>query len=433
MSSGGVCWRVAALMAGLLCLHRAWPESAATTIPAPDGQFDVRALQAVVDEAAGRGGVVSLPAGRFLLADTLRLRSGVKIVGVPNRTILVLGPGRATLLAHDVRKGATEITLVDATGFDVGDGVALEDSAGHGFEVTTATLVARLGPHTFRISQPAESDYLVSRRAEVKRTFSGIGGWHVKDVVVEGVTIEGNYGQPGSEYLGGCRGGGIYLFGCDNVTMRKCAVRKYNGDAISFQGQCRGVVIEHCLCEDNFNVGMHPGSGSHHCTVRHNVLRKNGYVGLFVCVGVRHCLFEGNHIVGNAGCGISIGMDDSDNVFRNNVITDNAETGILFRCDSLLAKHGAHRNVFEKNLVKDNLGPRPAKSNSRPSSAGQACVVIEGIHQHLIFRQNLFVFSHAHPGCVVLHDAGQEAPRLEGNQLVNIDAAIKPWAPAAGR
>lgn len=387
---------------------------------------DPRNVQTAVDQLAqDGGGTVEVAAGRYPLRKTLQLRSGVRVVGVPNKTIFVVGPGRKTALARDVAKGATEITLADATGFDVGDGIALEDRAGHGFEVTTATLLERLGPTTFRLSQPAESVYLLTRGAEVKRAFSGVGGWKVRNAALEGVTVEGNHGQPGSEYLGGCRGGGIYLHGCENVTVTHCVVRKFNGDAISFQGSCRRLTITHCLCEENANVGMHPGSGSHSCVVRENVLRKNGYVGLFVCVAVRHTLFEGNEIVDNAGCGISLGCQDSDNVFRGNRVLRNAETGVLFRRDSGNAADGAHRNVFEKNVVKDNLGPRPAKSNSRPDSAGQACVVIEGHHHELVFRDNDFGFSQPHPGTAILHDAKVEKLQLSGNRLQQLKELLK--------
>ena len=53
-------------------------------------------------------------------------------------------------------------------------------------------------------------------------------------------------------------------------------------------------------------------------------------------------------------------------------VTETVSWGILFRRDSKRVEDGAHRNVFEANVIQDNLGPRPAKSNSRPSAAGKA-------------------------------------------------------------
>jgi parallel beta-helix repeat protein len=386
---------------------------------------DHRAIQAAIDYVANlKGGTVEILPGRYVLRNAIHLRSGVTLSGTRGKSILVLGSGARTSLARDVAKGATEITLADPSEFKIGDGVFLQDRAGHGFEVTTATLVERTGPKSFRLSQPTDHDYLVARQGEVKLGFSGIAGWNIANATVEGVTVEGNWGQTASEYLGGCRGGGIYLFGCDRVTIRQCSVFKINGDAISFQGKCKAVTVEHCLCEDNANVGLHPGSYSRDSKVRHNVLRKNGYVGLFVCVGVRGTLFENNEVVDNAGCGISIGFDDSDNVFRGNRIVNNAETGVLFRRDSPKAEHGAHRNVFEKNIIRDNLGPRPARSNSRPSSAGKAGIVIEGNHHDLVFRDNDVGFSQPHTGSAVLHDEGVKNLEWTNNRLQNVTQAM---------
>lgn len=387
---------------------------------------DHRAIQAAIDYVANLGGgTVEIAAGRYTLRHGLQLRSNVHVVGLAGRTVLVLGAGRKSALAKDVAKGATEITLADAAGFELGDAIALEDRAGHGFEVTTATLVARLGPESFRIGQPAESAYLMARNAEVKHAFSGVVGVNVRNASVQRLVIEGNHGVPGSEYLGGCRGGGIYLCGCENVLVSRCVVRKFHGDAISFQKKCTKVTIERCLCENNFNVGLHPGSGSHGCIVRKNKLTRNGYVGLFVCVGVRKTLFEDNDITDNAGCGISIGFGDTDNTFRLNRVTNNAETGVLFRRDSPRAEHGAHRNLFESNVIKDNLGPRPDKSNSRRKSAGKACVVIEGAHHDLTFRDNDLGFSRPHTGSAFLVDADVKNLRLRRNRLNHLDHLTK--------
>jgi hypothetical protein len=339
--------------------------------------------------------------------------------------VFVVGPGLRASLAKDVPVGATEIELTDATGFEVGDGVALEDSAGHGFQVSTAVLAERLGPHAFRLSEPVQDEYRLARRAHVKRAYSGVGGWGVRNAVLAGVTVEGTHGTPGSEYLGGCRGAGIYLHACQDVVVRGCTVRRYDGDAVSFQKNCRGIVVADCLIEENANAGLHPGSGSHSSLVRGNLVRRNGYVGLFVCVGVKETLFEGNEIVGNGGCGVSIGLDDSDNVFRGNRNVGNAETGVLFRRDSPRPEEGAHRNVFEGNVVRDNLGPRPAKSNSRPDSAGRACVVVEGTHLDLVFRGNDFGFAAPHPGAAILSDAGAENLQARDNRLENVSRTVQ--------
>src|SRR5262245_38464305 len=76
-----------------------------------------RPLQAAHDgRAHPGGGTVEIAAGRYTLRHPVHLRSNVTIVGVPGKTVLVVGAGRKSALAHDVRKGSSEITLVDAAG-----------------------------------------------------------------------------------------------------------------------------------------------------------------------------------------------------------------------------------------------------------------------------------------------------------------------------
>lgn len=380
---------------------------------------DHRVLQAGLDYlAALGGGTLHIAPGRYSLRNALMLRSGVRVVGAPGKTILVMGPGGRIPLRKDAQKGDKQVTLAHSTGLRPGDGVILQDKKGHGFEVTTATLVRRLEGDTWQLSQPLEEDYLLQRSAALRVAYSGIAGHGIHDAEVEGLTVEGNFLLKDSETLGGCRGGGIYFAHSRNVVVRHCEVRRYNGDAISFQKNCTNLHFEKCLVEDNANVGFHPGSGSHHCVVKDNVMRNNGYVGLFVCVGVKHVRFLGNSITGNKGCGISIGYDDSDNLFEHNRVVDNAEMAVLFRRDSL--EHGAHRNVFVKNIFSDNLQPRPAKSNSRPEAAGKASVVIEGLHHDLVFRDNVFQFTKPHAGPAILFDQGNRNLQVENNRLENI-------------
>jgi parallel beta-helix repeat protein len=230
-----------------------------------------------------------------------------------------------------------------------------------------------------------------------------VGGWDVRDVLVEGLTIDGNRSR--AEYVDGCRAGGIYLFQCEGVTIRNCAVRDYNGDGISFQVSA-GVTVEDCMCENNAGLGLHPGSGSQRPVVRRNRSAGNGRDGLYVCWRVKHGLFEDNDLRGNKGAGVSIGHKDTDNLFRSNRITGNGGPGVLFRPES--EAMGAHRNVFENNRILDN-GPAGA-------------VVVLGHHHDLVFRRNTLGRTQspaAGAGIVVsknargLQDVDNEFPHVE--------------------
>lgn len=394
------------------------PQTAEVAIgPGPNA---IREAQAAIDTlATAGGGTVRLPAGRHLLSTALRLGTGVTVAGVPGETVLVIGPGLAQPLAADAAEGAGTIQLADAAGLAVGDGVAIEDAETRGFFVSTATLAEQVGDRSFRLSEPLVKNYRVARGARVVRAHPGVGGWGVRDAVLEDIVVEGNHGQDGSQFLGGCRGGGIYLHGCERVTIRRCTARGYNGDGISFQ-ECHGIVVEECVAERNANVGLHPGSFSKACTIRDSVARDNGYIGLFVCVGVQHTAFRNNTVERNGGCGISIGCLDSDNLFHGNRVIGNAEAAVLFRRDTPDPAEGAHRTVLEANEFIDNVGPRPARSNSRPDSEGRACVVIEGTHEGLVVRDNLFELTGPPERAAILVDAASAGLTVSGNRLVNV-------------
>ena len=343
---------------------------------------DHRVLQAAVDYIASLGGgTVSIGPGRYLMRNALTLRNQVNVEGVPGQTVLVACDGLESLLAADGDCNERQITLVNPEGFKVGDGVSIQDNQKGGFEVTTATLTEQIDASTFRISAPLYLDYMTSAKASARLVFPVVGGWQVSNVVVQGLTIDGNRAR--TQPLNGCRGAGIFLFECADVTIRNCTVREYNGDGISFQVSQR-VVVEDSRCEKNAVLGLHPGSGSQHPIVRNNVSVGNGSDGLFVCWRVKHGLFEGNELKDNQGSGVSIGHKDSDNLFRKNTIAANAKAGVLFRQET--EPMGAHRNVFEQNVILDNGLAPDGKLSSAP-------IVIRGVHKDVQFRGNTIGYS----------------------------------------
>jgi len=415
---------------GLCCLASAdRAQSAGESQPAElrvgmdEGDFrggDHRALQAAVDYVAGLGGgTVRIGPGRYLMRNALALRDNVRLVGVPGKTVLLACDGFQTPLAADGDCNERQITLADPSGFQVGDGVSIQDkTAASGFEVTTATLTARIDANTFRISMPLYLDYMASNGASARLVFPVVAGWNVKNASIEGLTIDGNRGK--SESLDGCRGGGIYLFESETVTIRNCVVRDYHGDGISFQVSSH-VTVEDCLCENNSGLGLHPGSGSQSPIVRRNRSIGNGNDGLFVCWRVKHGLFENNEIRGNKRFGISIGHKDSDNVFRGNACIGNGAAGICFRNEE--EAMGAHRNVFEDNRVLDNCASAEGEA--------KASIVIRGHHHDLVFRGNVIGNSRSGGAAAIGILANQYARGLkaDNNRFLNVKTEIETAKP----
>ena len=319
-------------------------------------------------------------------------------------------------LACDGDCNERQITLKEPAGFQIGDGISVQDDRfANGFTVTTATFTARLNDTSFTITTPLYLDYMVAQHATARIAFPIVGGWKIRDSSVEGLTIEGN-GEKRAR-LDGCRGGGIFLFECQDVAIKNCVVRNYNGDGISFQVSQR-VEVTGCTAEGNAGLGLHPGSGSQHPIVRNNRSIGNGGDGLFVCWRVKYGQFEGNELRDNKGAGISIGHKDSDNVFRKNVIEGNAGTGVLFREET--EPMGAHRNVFEENRIVDNGQGGVTKIT--------AAITIRGCHNGLCFRSNEIGVSQ--PSAVasigILQDTRSCELHSEGNRFLNVRTEVKP-------
>jgi hypothetical protein len=381
-----------------LLLAAALPAAAAEPAPPPPGRPVVRvgvddgdlrgtdgaAIQAAVDRVAALGGgTVRVGPGRYLLRNALALRSGVDIVGEPGKTVLAVCDSVTSPLACDGDCNERQVTLASPEGFRVGDGVLVRDRRfGGGFCVTTATLTEQVDARTFRLSAPLYLDYMMDQGAAAALVFPAVGGWQVRNVRIEGLTIDGN--REKTVATDGCRSGGIYLFECGAITIRNCAIRGYNGDGISFQVS-EDVTVEDCAVEGCAAIGLHPGSGSQRPVVRRNRSSGNGGDGMFVCWRVRHGLFERNELRDNAGSGISIGHKDSDNRFAENAITSNAKAGVFFRNET--EPMGAHRNVFERNTILDN---------GRADGAKAAGVAIRGHHHGVVFRDN--TIGNAQPG-----------------------------------
>jgi parallel beta-helix repeat protein len=310
---------------------------------------DNRALQAAVEYVAALGGgTVEIGPGEFLMHDSLHLRENVTVRGTSGQTLLRKADGHESALALDGDFGEQQITIRDATGFEVGAGVAIWDDNAGGFHTTVARITGKSG-NTFSIDKPLMADCMVHNHARAATVFPVVSGYDLRGARVANLVIEGN--KEGNRLLNGCRGAGIFLYRGYGTIIENCIVRNYNGDGISFQ-QSNDVTVLNCLSEGNTQLGLHPGSGSQRPQIRGSTARKNGTDGLFLCWRVRHGLFENNVLEDNGRFGISIGHKDTDNLLQQNKVFRNGEDGIFFRNESF--GMAAHRNQLKHNVIEDN-------------------------------------------------------------------------------
>lgn len=333
-----------------------WEERLTVTVGPRDAQIvgtSERALQAAVDSVARLGGgTVHVLPGTYRLRNAVYLASHVRILGSGDDSILIKEPSVKAKLAADSDWYDQEITLVDAQGFRVGDGVCLKTKNPHdgGIDVAKRTLVARSG-NRFKLDRALRQNFWEMGESTAATLFPIFSGEFVADVAIENIALDGN--KENNENLDGNYAGCIFLQDCNRFSIRGVTARNYNGDGISWQ-ICHDVVVENCHSHDNTGLGLHPGSGSQRPVMRNNVLERND-IGIFFCWGVKFGLAEKNKIDGNRGSGVSIGHRDNNNLVVDNNISNSGKVGVLFRPERGKA-FAPHRNRIEKNRII-NSGP----------------------------------------------------------------------------
>jgi len=314
---------------------------------------DQRVLQAAVDYVAALGGgTVKILPGTYRLRNAVYLRTSVRLIGSDEDAVLIKEPSVTTKLAADSDWFDQEITLADASGFQLGDGVCIRTRNPHhgGTDVVKRTLVARSGSR-FKLDRALRKNFWLEGETTVSTLFPLFSGEEISDVVIESLVLDGN--KDHNDNLNGNYAGCIFCQDCSRITVRGVTARNYNGDGISWQ-VCHDVVIEGCHSHDNAGLGLHPGSGSQRPVIRNNLLERNS-IGLFFCWGVKFGLAEGNTIDRSTRYGISIGHRDTENRITKNTIRRSGEVGVLFRPGRGKA-FAPHRNHVLENRIEDS-GP----------------------------------------------------------------------------
>jgi parallel beta-helix repeat protein len=330
-----------------------WEEALMVTVGPRDADItgnDQRAIQAAIDYVARLGGgTVKVLAGTYRLRNAVYLQSGVNLVGEGIGTVLIKEPSTTTPLKLDSDWYDQEVTLHDAAGFRIGDGVCLraKDAKTGRHIVLKRTLTARSG-NRFKLDKPLRENLWQMNGATCATLFPLLSGEFCEDLRIENLVLDGN--RDHNAELDGNYAGCIFLQDCNRIHIQGVTARNNHGDGISWQ-ICHDVIVESCVSENNKNLGLHPGSGSQRPVIRNNTLRGND-IGIFFCWGVKYGLAENNQIEGNR-VGISIGHRDTDNLITGNTIRDSTLHGLLFRPERG-PDFAGHRNRIENNTFIDN-------------------------------------------------------------------------------
>ena len=136
------------------------------------------------------------------------------------------------LLAVDGDYGEDAVTLADAHGFEIGQGIHVASKRAGGFHTICATILNKEGNY-LTLSRSFNADCMMADEAYAATVFPVISAYEVADCRIENLAIDGNRGK--NEVINGRRGAGIFCYRADGAVFENCIVREYNGDGISFQ------------------------------------------------------------------------------------------------------------------------------------------------------------------------------------------------------
>jgi len=337
---------------------------------------DHRVIQAAVDYVAGLGGgTVHILPGTYKFRNAVQLRNGIRVVGSGEDSLCIKEPSVKTMLAENSDWYDREVTLTDASGFEIGDGIVLRTKNPHNgsHDVYKRTLVARSGKR-FKLNEMLVENFWTKEGATAATLCALFEGYRIADAAIEDICLDGN--RANNEYLNGNYVGCIFLRESNRIHMRKVTARNFNGDGISWQ-VCHDVRVEDCHAHDNASFGFHPGSGSQRPVVTSSKMERND-IGFFFCWGVKWGMVEKNTMADNKRFGVSIGHNDTDNVVRNNEVLRSGKVGIYLR-----QEHGPtfspSRNHIEANRVVDS-----------GTETGVA-VDIEGLTEAVMLKNNVLL------------------------------------------
>jgi hypothetical protein len=153
-----------------------------------------KVLQAAVDYVARLGGgTVRILPGTYHLRNAVYLQSRVRLLGSGVESVLIKEPSQTVKLAADSDWYDQEITLADAKGFRVGDGICLRarNPDNKGVTVLKRILVAQSG-NRFKLDRPLRENLWMQGEATASTLFPLLSGENITDVAIEDLALDGN-------------------------------------------------------------------------------------------------------------------------------------------------------------------------------------------------------------------------------------------------
>jgi len=334
------------------------PRMLTLTVGQEEGQLrgnDDKVIQAGIDYLHRLGGgVLHILPGMYTMHNALYMRPNVDIRGSGEKTVLKKSRGFVTPLIRDADWFEYGVQVKDPTGFKTGNGIMLRTKPTESGQLWTIKVmrgtVTKIEGDVLFFDKITGENFWLENECTASTLFPILTAENVDNITIEDIVLDGNGAE--NELINGNFSGGVFLEHCNNWTFRNVTVQNYNGDGYSFQA-CNDFLFENCKSLNNGGLGFHPGSGSQRPVLR-NCTGNGNSEGFYFCWSVTGGIVENCVFNDNVVYGISVGHRDTDNVMRNCTIEGNKQVGIIFRKGEESEFFGAHRNLVENCIIRNN-------------------------------------------------------------------------------
>ena len=317
--------------------------------------FDPDSPTCGISEAIGSlpesGGRVHIPAGTYVLRDSVYVPSHVSLMGEGSASALVIRPLSAAPLSADSEKGSEILQFEKPPHFSQGDGIGVTDEKNRGWN-GTHSVVKRVDGTRVWLEKPVWQSLSVEHKAKAVNLFPGIWSDGETDLEIHDLTIRGPEGYDGPWW--DFTYSGIHLVKCERARISNCTVKDWPSDGYSVQ-RGRDVQVLGCQAHGCRGHGYHPGTGLGRSIWSNNIGKGNGGDGLYFCMGVHHSVCNGNVFSENRQNGIGgvANGGDHHDIISSNVCSYNWQCGID-------ANRGEEQ-IITGNLLLSNSQQEPGR------------------------------------------------------------------------
>jgi parallel beta-helix repeat protein len=321
-------------------------------------------IQEAIDSLGGKPGVMTIPAGKYLLRRSIRVHSGLTLQGAGDETILTKSKQLGSKLSAPAGKDDRSLQVEKSSGFQPGDEIGVYDQSTVGWEHGHVA-VKEVRGNELVLDRRIGRAFDPASGAAVINYFPAITGTGIDSVVLSGITIDGHADENPGPAAVAVRGKGkpaelgftfaaINLVDVTNSRIENCHVLGWPADGISLQRGGNDQITK-CTVEKCRGEGFHPGGGLHDSEFFDLEARGNLGNGLYFCARVERVSVKDNKFIGNQKNGIGdLGYSgDKDNLVENNLCEANGQSGIQL--------WDGTSNTVKNNTCKSNSQSAPGQ------------------------------------------------------------------------